>query len=186
MTMWALALLGLALSRVSRCTSCRAGGWGPATAAAGRVPERPHRGSSPRRFRPSGVVDVRLHLRLPVLRWKLGRSGFVRTSEPNPRVTFFEIPMIGGLARMGKWFIDSGMRRGTPKADHENVITVYGGTDRVEAAGGIQRSQGRISDIDRPERQSCLAHAGKSRRGAVTRRSHRRCRDFCLDLSVML
>ena len=37
--------------------------------------------------------------------------------------------MIGGLARMGKWFIDSGMRRGTPKADHENVITVYGGTD---------------------------------------------------------
>ena len=29
---------------------------------------------------------------------------------------------------MGKWFIDSGMRRGTPKADHENVITVYGGT----------------------------------------------------------
>ena len=30
---------------------------------------------------------------------------------------------------MGKWFIDSGMRRGTPKADQENVITVYGGTD---------------------------------------------------------
>lgn len=30
---------------------------------------------------------------------------------------------------MGKWFIDSGMRRGTPKADHENVITVYGGTE---------------------------------------------------------
>jgi hypothetical protein len=35
--------------------------------------------------------------------------------------------MIGGMARMGKWFIDSGMRRGTPKSDHENVITVYGG-----------------------------------------------------------
>jgi len=45
-----------------------------------------------------------------------------------PRVTFFEIPMIGGLATLGKWFIDSGMRRGTPKADQENVITVYGGT----------------------------------------------------------
>jgi hypothetical protein len=28
-----------------------------------------------------------------------------------PGVTFFEIPMIGGMARMGKWFIDSGMRR---------------------------------------------------------------------------
>jgi hypothetical protein len=36
--------------------------------------------------------------------------------------------MIGGMARMAKWFIDGGMRRGTPKSDHENVITVYGGT----------------------------------------------------------
>jgi hypothetical protein len=49
--------------------------------------------------------------------------------ERYPKVTFYEIPMIGGLARLGKWFIDSGMRRGTPKADRENVITVYGGTD---------------------------------------------------------
>ena len=32
----------------------------------------------------------------------------------DPRVTFYEIPMIGGLAWMGKWFIESGMRRGTP------------------------------------------------------------------------
>ena len=47
----------------------------------------------------------------------------------DPRVTFYEIPMIGGLARMGKWFIDGGMRRGTPKADYEHVITVYGGID---------------------------------------------------------
>lgn len=49
--------------------------------------------------------------------------------EKNPQVTFYEIPMIGGLGRAAKWFIDSGMRRGTPKADHENVITVYGGTE---------------------------------------------------------
>jgi len=49
--------------------------------------------------------------------------------EKNPQVTFYEIPMIGGMARLGKWFIDSGMRSGTPKADHENVITVYGGTE---------------------------------------------------------
>lgn len=46
-----------------------------------------------------------------------------------PSVTFFEIPMIGGLARLGKWFIDSGMRRGTPKADHSHVITVYSNAD---------------------------------------------------------
>jgi hypothetical protein len=45
------------------------------------------------------------------------------------RVTFFEVPMIGGMARLGKWFIDSGMRKGTPRTDYEHVITVYGGTD---------------------------------------------------------
>jgi len=43
------------------------------------------------------------------------------------RVTFYEIPVIGGAAQLGKWFIDSGMRRGTPKELHENVITIYGG-----------------------------------------------------------
>ena len=53
---------------------------------------------------------------------------FRRDYDTDPRVTFYEIPMIGGLARLGKWFIDSGMRRGTPKADHEHVVTVYGGT----------------------------------------------------------
>jgi len=47
----------------------------------------------------------------------------------NPSATFYEIPMIGGIARLGKWFIDSGMRKGTPPQLHENVITVYGGTD---------------------------------------------------------
>jgi hypothetical protein len=47
----------------------------------------------------------------------------------NPRLTFFEVPMIAGLARLGKWFIDGGMRRGTPRQDRENVITVYGGAD---------------------------------------------------------
>jgi hypothetical protein len=54
-----------------------------------------------------------------------------------PAFTFFEIPMIGGMARMGKWFIDSGMRRGTPKTDHENVITVYGGTDDWKLRVGL-------------------------------------------------
>ena len=46
-----------------------------------------------------------------------------------PAATFYEIPMIGGIARLGKWFITSGMRKGTPKELHENVVTVYGGTD---------------------------------------------------------
>ena len=55
-----------------------------------------------------------------------------------PQVTFYEIPMIGGMARLGKWFIDSGMRRGTPKTDHEHVITVYGGADPWKQRLGYQ------------------------------------------------
>ena len=45
----------------------------------------------------------------------------------DPHVTFYEIPIIAGAAQLGKWFIDSGMRKGTPKELHENVITMYGG-----------------------------------------------------------
>jgi len=56
----------------------------------------------------------------------------------NPQVTFYEVPMIGGMARLGKWFIDSGMRKGTPKEDQENVITVYGGTDSWKQRLGFQ------------------------------------------------
>ncbi|MEO7648861.1 MAG: hypothetical protein ABIZ80_00200 [Bryobacteraceae bacterium] len=58
--------------------------------------------------------------------------------EKSAQVTFYEIPMIGGMARMGKWFIDSGMRRGTPKTDHENVITVYGGTEPWKQRLGVK------------------------------------------------
>jgi hypothetical protein len=53
---------------------------------------------------------------------------FRKTIGLDGETTFFEVPMIGGMGRLGRWFIDSGMRRGTPKDLHENVITVYGGT----------------------------------------------------------
>lgn len=56
----------------------------------------------------------------------------------SPEVTFYEIPMIGGIARLGKWFIDSGMRRGTPKQDQEHVITVYGSTGAWKKAVGFK------------------------------------------------
>jgi len=64
--------------------------------------------------------------RFPVEAW-IGR--FRKDFGSNPQVTFYEIPMIGGKARLGKWFIDSGMRKGTPRSDQENVITVYSDTD---------------------------------------------------------
>jgi len=59
----------------------------------------------------------------------------------DPRVTFYEVPMIGGMARLGRWFIDSGMRRGTPQADYEHVITVYGGVDAWKERVGYKDSK---------------------------------------------
>ncbi len=47
----------------------------------------------------------------------------------DPRVTFYELPMIGGAARLARWFIDRGMRRETPEEDYGHVITVYRGVD---------------------------------------------------------
>jgi hypothetical protein len=56
-------------------------------------------------------------------------------------VTFYEIPVIGGLGRLARPFINSGMRRGTPEALHENVITVYGHSgewkERLEYSDGL-------------------------------------------------
>ena len=59
----------------------------------------------------------------------------------NGTVTFFEVPVIGGMGRMAKWFIDSGMRKGTPKELHENVITVYGGVDRWKKVMGFSKAE---------------------------------------------
>jgi hypothetical protein len=50
------------------------------------------------------------------------------TVDPAKNVTFFEVPMLGGAATLGRWFIDRGMRKGTPVELHDQVITVYGGT----------------------------------------------------------
>ena len=73
--------------------------------------------------------------RFAVEAW-IGR--FRKDFGDKPQATFFEIPMNGGMARLGRWFIDSGMRRGTPKEDHEHVITVYGGTDPWKQRLGFQ------------------------------------------------
>jgi hypothetical protein len=63
--------------------------------------------------------------RVPVKAWT---QRFRADFSDKTQVTFYQVPMLGGAARMGKWFIEGGMRRGTAKADYENVITVYGGT----------------------------------------------------------
>jgi hypothetical protein len=62
-----------------------------------------------------------------------------REFAANDAFTFYEVPVIGGMGRLAKWFIDSGMRKGTPKELHENVITVYG-ADRWKKAMGFSKS----------------------------------------------
>jgi hypothetical protein len=68
-------------------------------------------------------------------------GAFQKEFQGNPRATFFSVPVIGGLARLGKPFIDSGMRRGTPAAEHEHVLTVWGGVDAIKRQLGFERSQ---------------------------------------------
>jgi hypothetical protein len=75
--------------------------------------------------------------RFPVEQWA---EAFRGEFGERPDITFFEVPVIGGMARMGRWFIDSGMRRGTPKALHENVITVYGGAGTWKKTVGFQEA----------------------------------------------
>lgn len=63
--------------------------------------------------------------RFPVEAWA---DWYRMTIGSTPSVTFFEVPMIGGAATLGRWFINRGMRNGTPAELHDQVITVYGGT----------------------------------------------------------
>lgn len=50
---------------------------------------------------------------------------FQQAHGSTPGVTFYEVPVMGGMARVARPMIDRGMRRGTPVALHENVITVW-------------------------------------------------------------
>ncbi len=136
MTMWILAILGVALTASAAA---------PAVEITVGDPLPPLRGEflSGRTAVLPQAASGRVALlmlgftydsRFQVEAWA---KRFRQDFGTKPGVTFFEIPMIGGMARMGKWFIDSGMRRGTPKADHENVITVYGGTDEWKQRVGF-------------------------------------------------
>jgi hypothetical protein len=60
--------------------------------------------------------------RKPVEAWA---AWFQRAFDAQPSVQLFEVPIIGGFGKLGKWFIDSGMRNGTPAAMHDHVMTVY-------------------------------------------------------------
>jgi len=74
-------------------------------------------------------------------------------------VTLFEVPMMGSAARLGRWFIDSGMRRNTPPELHSRVLTVYGGNDDWKARVGFsEQDDAYLVLIDRHGIVRWLAH----------------------------
>ena len=85
---------------------------------------------------------------------------FDRVFKGNPKVTLYEIPMIGGLGRLGAPFIDAGMRRGTPKEKHENVITVYGGTGPWKKWLGVTDKKAAYLVLLDPEGRILFLHSG--------------------------
>ena len=44
--------------------------------------------------------------------------------------TFYEVPMISSGYKFMRFVIDSGMRGGTPKNKHKNVVTMYGDVEK--------------------------------------------------------
>jgi hypothetical protein len=56
-----------------------------------------------------------------------------------PDLGLFEVPMMGSAARLGRWFIDSGMRKNTPPALHGRVMTVYGGNGDWKTRVGFSK-----------------------------------------------
>ena len=95
--------------------------------------------------------------RFPVEAWI---KRFRKDYGSNPRVTFYEVPMLGGMARLGKWFIGSGMRRGTPLQDQENVITVYGGTDPWKQRVSYKGPNDAYLLLLDPQGTVCWRHSG--------------------------
>jgi len=98
--------------------------------------------------------------RVPVEAWA---DWHRKTFGSRADVTLFEVPMIGGLATLGRWFIDRGMRHGTPAALHDRVITVYGGTGEWKRR--LSYSSGREDDaylivVDREGIVRWLYHGG--------------------------
>jgi hypothetical protein len=72
--------------------------------------------------------------RKPVEAWA---AWFHDAFADEPNTQLFEVPIIGGFAKLGKWFIDSGMRSGTPAAMHDHVMTVYSGSGDWKARLGF-------------------------------------------------
>lgn len=52
-------------------------------------------------------------------------------------VTFYEIPMIGGVARLAAPMIETAMRSATPDSLQDHVVTIYGSMGSIREALGV-------------------------------------------------
>jgi hypothetical protein len=98
--------------------------------------------------------------RFPVEAWV---SWYRATIGSRTDVTFFEVPMIGGLATLGRWFIDRGMRSGTPAELYDHVITVYkntGGWKKRLAYAAQREDDAYVIVLDRDGVVQWLYHGG--------------------------
>lgn len=63
---------------------------------------------------------------------------FSKDFGDNPQVTFYQVAMIGPIGRLGKLFIESGLRKDIPESLHERFITVYGETNAWKKRVGFR------------------------------------------------
>ena len=68
---------------------------------------------------------------------------FAQALGPTSGVSFYQVPMMGRAARMGRFFIDRGMRKNTPKEAQEHVLTVYSDTGPWKTLAGYQDARGK-------------------------------------------
>lgn len=104
--------------------------------------------------------------RTPVEAWG---GWFKDTFGSQPHLTYFEVPVIGGAGRLARWFIDSGMRRGTPAALHEHVITVYHDVGAWKARLGVDDTNDKdafVVVVDATGRVAWSAHGPFTRQRA--------------------
>jgi hypothetical protein len=98
---------------------------------------------------------------------------FRRDFGPDSRILCYEIPVIGGAARLARPFIDGGMRRGTPRALHERVITLYrDAAEWKQRAGFAERDVAYVLLVDSKGRVLWLAQGpfGEERYGLLAER----------------
>jgi hypothetical protein len=76
-------------------------------------------------------------------------DAFRHQFEERPGFTYYEIPVIGGLARLAAPAIEQGMRAGTPPSMWSHVLTVYGPSDVVrKKLGAAEKSDTWIYLLD--------------------------------------